>query len=200
MRIEDLNVGDRVQFRWRTTDPWMNCTVVRVGAPPEAFDQTRRGSVDILPDGDDPEVPISYCVQATIDRGSLRRPTQLLPSHVHSPEDERIFVFGSNLLGIHGAGAAWYALDELEAEWGVGEGPTGRTYALPTCYRPGEPVTMEELDFYVQRFLCHAKENPDLRFFVSAVGCGLAGFTEEEVAPLFKNAPDNCDLPPGWRS
>lgn len=120
-------------------------------------------------------------------------------SHVHKPDDSRIFVFGSNLLGIHGGGAAWYAKNKLGAVMGVAEGLTGDTYALPTCYRPGEPVTLEELRVYVDNFLNFASDNDDLQFFVSAVGCGIAGFNEDDVAPLFKNAPVNCDLPPGWR-
>lgn len=120
------------------------------------------------------------------------------PNHNHTPDDPRIFVFGSNLKGIHGGGAAWYAHKKLGAEIGIGEGLTGRTYALPTCYWPGEPVTYEELMVYVQNFLAFAERRHDLRFFVSAVGCGLAGFDESEVAPLFKDAPINCDLPVGW--
>ncbi len=125
----------------------------------------------------------------------------LIPTHLHGPDDERVFVFGSNLLGIHGAGAAWYASQKLGAEFGIGEGLTGRTYALPTCYRPGEPVTLEELAVYVDNFLRFAEQHPETRFFVSAVGCGIAGFSEEEVSYIFQElgTPDNCDLPPGWR-
>ncbi len=125
--------------------------------------------------------------------------TTTLSGHVHQLGDHRIFVFGSNIAGIHGGGAAWYASKKLGAVMGVGEGLTGQTYALPTCYNPGEPVTYSELMVYVQNFLDFATSRPDLHFFVSAVGCGIAGFTEAEVGPLFKDAPSNCDLPPGWR-
>lgn len=121
-----------------------------------------------------------------------------MSTHIHTPEDPRVFVFGSNLLGIHGAGAARYAR-KLGAELGVGEGLTGRAYALPTCYRPGEPVTYAELMVYVENFLDFARKNPQIEFFVSAVGCGIAGFDESEVAPLFMNAPENCSLPPNWK-
>lgn len=121
-----------------------------------------------------------------------------MTEHIHRPDDQRVFVFGSNVLGIHGGGAAHYARKALGAQMGVGEGLTGRTYALPTCYRPGEPVTLQELEVYVANFLEFAAKNPDIRFFVSEVGCGIAGFTPDEVAPLFKDAPVNCDLPPGW--
>ncbi len=121
------------------------------------------------------------------------------PAHWHSPDDERIFVFGSNVRGWHGGGAAWYAHNKLGAEWEVGEGPTGRTYALPTCFEPGLPVDMGSLETAVDRFLAHARSHPDVRFFVSRVGCDLAGFYVCEVMPLFAGAPDNCDLPTGWR-
>ncbi len=125
----------------------------------------------------------------------------LIPTHLHGPDDERVFVFGSNILGIHGAGAAAYAANDLGAQMGVGEGLTGRTYALPTCYRPGEPITLEELAVYVDNFLRYAEQHPETRFFVSAVGCGIAGFTEQEVSYIFRElgTPSNCDLPPGWR-
>lgn len=120
-------------------------------------------------------------------------------THEHRASDARIFVFGSNLRGIHGAGAARYAHIELGAQWGIGEGRTGRAYALPTCRRPGEPLALEDVYAHVLIFRAHACLHKDERFFVSAVGCGLAGFSEHEIAPLFKNAPSNCDLPPGWR-
>lgn len=127
-------------------------------------------------------------------------PVTVPPKWNHTPDDDRIFVFGSNLLGIHGAGAAHYAADKLGAEFGIGEGLTGQTYALPTCYRPGEPVTFAEMMVYVENFLTFARSRPDLTFFVSMVGCGIAGFSETEVGPLFKDAPGNCDLPPEWRA
>ena len=119
-------------------------------------------------------------------------------SHVHTPDDPRIFVFGSNLMGIHGAGAARYAHDKLGAEFGIGEGPTGRTYALPTCIAPGLPMKLEDVAEAVDRFILHARLDK-AQFFVSEVGCGIAGFTPEQIAPLFADAPDNVDLPPGWR-
>lgn len=125
--------------------------------------------------------------------------------HVHNSTDPRVFVFGSNLRGIHGAGAARYAATALGALTGVNEGRTGRSYALPTCSKPGVPLSLREVKRHVDRFLLHAEfakadeREYDTRFFVSAVGCGIAGFKESEIAPLFKDAPDNCDLPPGWR-
>jgi hypothetical protein len=123
------------------------------------------------------------------------------PRHEHTEDDTRVFVFGSNLLGIHGGGAAYYAYDKLGADWGKGEGLMGNSYALPTCYRPGEPVTIEELAVYIDNFLDFASQHPELQFFVSKVGCGLAGMNEKTVAVIFNELgiTDNCDMPPGWR-
>lgn len=122
-----------------------------------------------------------------------------MTNHIHTADDTRIFVFGSNLKGIHGAGAARYAHKQLGAEWGVGEGPTGKTYALPTCSIPGVPLEIEQIFHHVQIFLAWARLYSETRFFVSEVGCGFAGFSADEIAPLFENAPNNCDLPEGWR-
>lgn len=131
---------------------------------------------------------------------TLLYPPLVDPRHEHKQGDDRVFVFGSNTLGIHGAGAAAYAHRKLGAEIGVGEGPTGRTYALPTCYQPGEPVTLQELAVYIDNFFSYAKLNPQQRFFVSKVGCGIAGFDENDVAYIFHElgVPDNCDIPPDW--
>ena len=134
------------------------------------------------------------------DRLELLHDTTCPARHVHAPGDQRVFVFGSNLMGIHGAGAARYALERCGAGWGLGRGKFGRSYALPTCRVPGDPLTLDQLRRETDAFLAHAESNPDERYFVSRVGCGLAGFPEETVAELFRLAPSNCDLPPGWRS
>ena len=105
--------------------------------------------------------------------------------------ENEIFVFGSNIQGSHGGGAAWYAYKNFGAEWGVGEGLTGRTYALPTM--EGEA----SLKHAVEHFIVCAKQHPELIFLVTAVGCGIAGYTPQEVAPLFKEAAklENVYLP-----
>lgn len=112
--------------------------------------------------------------------------------------DERIFVFGSNKRGAHGAGAALCAHREHGAVLGDGEGLTGRSYALPTKGWRLEVLPLEDIKVHVDRFLDFARSRPDLRFLVTRVGCGLAGYTDEDIAPLFADAPDNCDLPDGW--
>lgn len=102
-----------------------------------------------------------------------------------------VFVFGSNIQGAHGGGAAWFAHKHFGAEWGVGEGLTGRTYALPTM------EGKDSMKAAVDRFVACARQHPELTFLVTAVGCGIAGYTPEEVAPLFKEATslENVYLP-----
>jgi len=105
--------------------------------------------------------------------------------------ENEIFVFGSNIQGSHGGGAAWYAHKNFGAEWGVGEGLTGRTYALPTM------EGKDSMKHAVEHFIACAKEHPELTFLVTAVGCGIAGYTPDEEAPLFKEATslENVYLP-----
>jgi hypothetical protein len=110
-----------------------------------------------------------------------------------------IFVFGSNLDGRHGKGAAWYARKMYAAEYGVGEGRTGRAYALPTKDERLQPRPLGDIAASVDLFLAYAWDHPDLEFYVTRVGCGLAGYEDEQVAPFFLLAPGNCTLPDGWR-
>lgn len=112
-----------------------------------------------------------------------------------------IFVFGSNRQGRHGAGAALYARQHHGAVYGVAEGPTGEAYAIITKELRPEypPVTLDEVREGVERFLEYARTHYDQTFQVTRIGCGLAGFAEEEIAPLFSGAPFNCARPEGWR-
>ena len=109
-----------------------------------------------------------------------------------------IFVFGSNLAGIHGAGAAKTAREVYGAKLRVGEGRTGNAYALPTKDTELRSRTLEDIKESVALFIEYARANPDLIFTVTKVGCGLAGYKEDQIAPMFENAPSNCILPPGW--
>lgn len=113
-----------------------------------------------------------------------------------------IFVFGSNLSGLHGGGAAKIAM-KWGAVWGNPSGLQGNTYAIPT---KGEnyvrTLSIDEIKPYVIEFVKFAKDNPDLRFYVTEIGCGLAGLTIEEVAPLFRYTTkiENIFLPAKfWR-
>lgn len=92
-----------------------------------------------------------------------------------------IFVFGSNLAGHHMGGAAKAAHKKFGAEWGVGVGLTGRSYAIPTMQGGVETIRP-----YVNQFINFASRNPDMKFLVTRIGCGIAGFKDEEMAPSFQ--------------
>lgn len=111
-----------------------------------------------------------------------------------------IFVFGSNLAGIHGAGAAQTARELYGAESGIGEGPMHRCYAIPTRDRHISTLPLTYVDWKIGSFLDYARRKPYLSFIVTRVGCGYAGFKDEQIAPMFKGAPENCKLPIGWRA
>lgn len=111
----------------------------------------------------------------------------------------KIFVFGSNYAGIHGKGAAADAHRDWNAEWGVGEGLTGQSYALPTKSKHITMLAIHRINANIKKFIQFAKNNPDKTFLVTAVACGLAGWSPKTIGPLFADAPENCILPPGWR-
>lgn len=103
-----------------------------------------------------------------------------------------IFVFGSNLAGRHGKGAAKYAREREGAIYGVGVGRQGNSYAIPTKGHRLEILPLETIRGYVAQFIKYAKVHPELEFKVTRIGCGLAGYTPADMIPLFANAPDNC--------
>ena len=106
-----------------------------------------------------------------------------------------IFVFGSNLAGMHGGGAARIARLHFGAVMGVGVGLQGQSYAIPTMQ--GGVDTIQP---YVDEFIQYAINHPELHFLVTRIGCGIAGFSEDEIAPLFRQAVsiDNISLPQGF--
>jgi len=120
-----------------------------------------------------------------------------------------IFVFGSNELGLHGGGAARVAHEKFGARYdhkggpGQGFGPQGDSFGIPTCSKPtGQPgfeIAFEKVSYYVQCFILYAQQHPELDFQVTKVGCGLAGWTNEQIAPLFTIAPDNCQFDTEWK-
>lgn len=110
-----------------------------------------------------------------------------------------IFVFGSNLAGRHGAGAALYAAQHHGAKRGIGRGRTGNAYAIPTKDERIRTLPLDDIYRYVQEFLTYAGERYWEVFEVTRVGCGLAGYNDGDIAPMFANAPANCVLPKGWR-
>ena len=106
----------------------------------------------------------------------------------YTPEDIRelgpgeVFVFGSNLSGMHGGGAARVAYEKFGAVWGQGTGLQGRSYGIPTMQGGVETIRP-----YVNEFIGFARQHPELTFLVTRIGCGIAGFRDEEIAPLFKD-------------
>ena len=114
------------------------------------------------------------------------------PEHITHLDQDDVFVFGSNLAGMHGGGAAMQALRHFGAEWGNGVGPQGQSYAIPTMQGGVETIKP-----YVDDFIEYARECDQNTFYVTRIGCGIAGFTDEEIAPLFDEALDlyNVRLP-----
>ena len=117
---------------------------------------------------------------------------RISPDTIDNLEDNEIFVFGSNLAGNHGAGAAATAMDNFGAIWGNGVGMQGQSYAIPTMHGG-----VDDIKPYVDDFIHFARNNSYLTFFVTRIGCGIAGFKEEEIAPLFEEAAslENVYLP-----
>ncbi len=105
-----------------------------------------------------------------------------------------VFVFGSNLAGRHGRGAALEAAQRWGARYGVGEGRMGNSYALPTKCRFIRTLPLDEVRRHVGNFIFHARAHSGDSFLVTAIGCGLAGYHPNEIAPLFSGAPENVFL------
>ena len=117
---------------------------------------------------------------------------RITPSYISKLFPNEIFVFGSNLEGMHGGGAALTAYKKFGAVWGQGTGLQGQSYGIPTMQGGVETIKP-----YVDEFNDFARKHPDLRFLVTPIGCGIAGFKPSQIAPLFteaKNLP-NIYLP-----
>lgn len=113
--------------------------------------------------------------------------------------ENQVFVFGANLAGRHGKGAALQAV-KFGAKYGIGCGPTGQCYAIPTKGKQLEVLPLETIEAHVRIFLKWANANLDQEFLVTAIGCGLAGYSPEQIAPMFKNHSENVILPPEFKS
>lgn len=112
-------------------------------------------------------------------------------------DPNKIFVFGSNLDGRHGAGAAKWAVENRGAKYGQGFGLQGRSFAIPTKGK-GNPLPILPLDIisgYVSWFIEDARSTPEIEYEVTPIGCGLAGYLPEQIAPMFKDSPPNVALP-----
>ncbi|QVJ80187.1 hypothetical protein SAMN04487826_2399 [Prevotella sp. khp1] len=120
---------------------------------------------------------------------------RVTPERITELGENEVFVFGSNLAGAHGGGAALLAYRKFGAIWGQGVGLQGQSYGIPTMHGGVDAIKP-----YVDEFIEFAKTRPDLTFLVTRVGCGIAGFTNEDISPLFAKAHEveNIVLPSGW--
>jgi hypothetical protein len=106
-----------------------------------------------------------------------------------------IFVFGSNLAGRHGAGAAKWALEHKGAIWGQGVGMMGDSYGIPTKDENIETMALERIQVFVDYFMEFAKHHPHLKFQLTPIGCGLAGYKPYQIGPMFKGVSANVMVP-----
>lgn len=114
-------------------------------------------------------------------------------------KSNQIFVFGSNLAGRHGKGAALFARQHHGAIYGQGIGLQGNSYGIPTKDQAMFSLSLFSINEYVRVFIKFAEVHPELTFQVTRIGCGLAGYTDSQISPMFRGAPINCILPEGWR-
>lgn len=124
---------------------------------------------------------------------------KITPEKITKLDEMQVFVFGSNLAGRHGAGAAKLAKDKFGAKYGISEGLMGQSYALPTKDAFLKTLELDRIEWHIGKLLDCAEENPLLEFLVTEVGCGLAGLHPRVVAPLFfkwmQEIPENVSLP-----
>jgi hypothetical protein len=113
---------------------------------------------------------------------------------------QEVFVFGSNLAGRHGRGAALEARQNWGARYGQGVGMQGNSYAIPTKDRDLRPLPLAAIEEEVKIFLRIAElMGYAHRYLGTRIGCGLAGYTDAQIAPMFRGAPPNVVLPPEWK-
>lgn len=114
------------------------------------------------------------------------------------PGVDEIFVFGSNLAGRHGKGAAKYAREYHGAIYGQGEGLQGNSYGIPTKDEDLRVLGIREIAMGIDRFITYARGHPSFRFLVTPVGCGLAGYKRSDIRPLFGEVPENVIFTREW--
>ena len=108
----------------------------------------------------------------------------------------QVFVYGSNEAGINGAGAARQAQQKFGARHGVRFGHSGQSFAIPTKDMRIQTLPLDDINRYVEAFLWYCAMFPDTEFLVTAIGCGLAGYTPKDIAPMFLDSSPNVKLPP----
>jgi hypothetical protein len=128
-----------------------------------------------------------------------RRTYKFHRDHTVPADKSAIFVFGSNLAARHGGGAAKLAADKYGASPSTNEGLSGLSYAIPTKDMQIETLPLPSILPRVKRFLRFATARPEMKFFMTRVGCVLAGYTDADIAPMFRGAPTNIDFPQEWK-
>lgn len=125
------------------------------------------------------------------------RENRITDENITELKENEVFVFGSNESGIHGAGAAKLAKEKFGAIEGKGYGPAGQSFAIPTKDWGLDQIPLHALECFIMRFIGYALRNPNKKFLVTKIGCGLAGFTPEQVASFFEVAKHipNISLP-----
>ena len=122
---------------------------------------------------------------------------RITPEKITQLKDDEVFVYGANLKGAHGLGAAKLALEKFGAVYGKGIGFQGQSYGIPTKDLNIKTLSIEEIKEYVDEFIDFARNNKDKKFFVTEIGCGLAGYNPKDIAGLFSGTLDmkNVFLP-----
>ena len=110
-----------------------------------------------------------------------------------------VFVFGSNEAGMHGAGAAKTAMEKHAYPYGKSYGHYGSAFGIPTKDERIQTLRVLNIHLYVNGFIAYAMGRPKLRFKVTQIGCGLAGYSKHDIAPMFKGSPSNCEFDEAWR-
>ena len=123
---------------------------------------------------------------------------EFTPENITFLPKDHIFVFGSNRAGRHGRGAAKLAVKKFGAVYGKGDGIMGQSYGIATKGHKMEVLSLKNIEVAVYRFLRFASKKPHLTFVVTKIGCGLAGYNDKDIAPMFASAGENVVLPKGW--
>jgi hypothetical protein len=121
-----------------------------------------------------------------------------VPERIGTLKPNEVFVFGSNLAGVHGAGAALLARNRFGAAQGFGYGLCGQSFAIPTKDMQINTLPLSKIKNYVDLFILEATKHPTKTFLITQIGCGLAGYKPENIFPLFEKVPSNCRLPIAW--
>ena len=109
-----------------------------------------------------------------------------------------VFVYGSDFNGSTNSGAAMFAHKYYGAQQGIGDGPNGQSYALPIKNEASRNLSLQDINYNVRNFIAYAKERRDLFFMVTRIGCGVGGYDDNTIAPMFNKVPDNVWLPGKW--